>query len=844
LVELQAGVVNSSGVSRGGMQFYGASALGNNLMLDGVDMSAGENSSAASTRSSGTIVINTVSLEGIQEFKTTGNAFSAEYGRAVGGVVNIVTRSGTNDFHGALFHFFRNDTLDANDFFSNRSGLRKPPLRWNQFGGNLGGPIRRNKIFFFSNYEGAVVRRNQAPNGNVPTPLLLEAVTPALRQTLGRLPKTFEATTNPYIGFHRRNDRSLIDEHTTLNRLDWNLGRHQITGRYSYNHQDSREPDILEGASQLSPLRFHNLVVQETWNVSPSLLNEFRFGVNRVDMDRRQTGVEDIPAAVQTAGVNLNVTLSARLHAMADTYTVADNFTFIKGRHTIKTGFEYREVNAGRFQDNAPLHIYNSLNDLIADRPNRFRVTFGGLKPLGYSTFGLFIQDDFRLNNRLQLNMGLRYDYFPPLQGAFNITDSNPFGPFGRNDEAMTRPDRNNLGPRLGLVYNALGNQRLVVRAGGGVSYAPPVPDYYYSMAYLDPRIPFNPIIATADLPPGVTTSFPFDASFVPRVTQNPGLLPNNLILSRSILDYNARDEYAMQWNLGVQSAITAEQAVQISYVGNRVLKTSGLLPVNLVNPATGRRPDPGIGDIFIRENAGRLSYHALQFSANRRMAKGLTFDVYYTFAKTLSYYGGDTTATVAQPAVQDPNNIAGSYGPKIGEVRHRFTGVYGYELPAALFQHNRAANAILGGWSIQGITSLRAGQPINAMAGVDLVGNGRVEAQRPDLIPGVNPYIREDLVWLNRAAFDLVAPRAERRFGGLGYNALRGPRAFTFDAALHKHFPIREGQRVTFRFELFNAFNHPVMSDPNNNFSNPNFGVIQSTGPGRNIQLALKYTF
>lgn len=844
LIELQAGVLNSSGVARGGMQFYGASALGNNLMLDGVDMSAGENSSATSTRSSGTIVINTVSLEGIQEFKTTGNAFSAEYGRAVGGVVNIVTKSGTNDFHGTLFHYFRNDKLDANDFFSNRSGLGKPPLRWNQFGGNLGGPIRRDKLFFFSNYEGVAVRRNQAQSGNVPTPLLLDAVTPALRQALGRLPKTFEPTTNPYIGFHRRNDRSTVDEQTILNRVDWNLGSHQVAGRYGYNRQDSREPDLLEGVSLISPLRLHNAVLQDAWSVSPSLLNEFRFGVNRVDMDRRQTGVEGIPASAQTAGVNLNLTLAARLHAMADIWTVADNFTVIKGRHTMKTGFEYRKVNANRFQDNAPLHYYNSLNDLIADRTNRFRVTFGGLKPLGYSTFGVFVQDDFRLNSRLQLNMGLRYEYFPPLRGAFNITSSNPFGSFGRNDEGMTRADRNDFGPRLGLVYNALGNQKLVIRAGGGVSYAPPIPDYYYGMAFLDPRIPFNPIIATADLPRGVTTTYPLDASFVPSVKQNPSLLPASLVLSRSILDYNARDEYAMQWNLSVQSAITSQQTVQISYAGNRGLKASGLLPVNLIDPATGRRPDPSIGDIYFRENAGRLTYHALQLSANRRMSKGLTFDVYYTFAKTLSYCGSDTTATTAQPAVQDPNNIAGSYGPKIGEVRHRLTGVFAYELPATVLQHTRAANAILGGWSVQGIIGRRSGQPINVLSGRDFVGNGRVEAQRPDIIARVNPYVREDLVWLNRAAFDLVAPLAQRRFGNLGYNALRGPSAFTFDSALHKRFQIREKQYFTFRFEMFNALNHPVMGDPNNTVSNPTFGSIQSASGGRNIQLALKYTF
>ena len=192
---------------------------------------------------------------------------------------------------------------------------------------------------------------------------------------------------------------------------------------------------------------------------------------------------------------------------------------------------------------------------------------------------------------------------------------------------------------------------------------------------------------------------------------------------------------------------------------------------------------------------------------------------------------------------MQDPNNIAGSYGPKIGEARHRLTGVYRYALPAALFHHS-AANAILGGWSIQGILGRRSGQPVNVLSGRDFVGNGRTEAQRPDVISGVNPYIKDGLVWFNRAAFDIATPQAQRRFGNLGYNALRGPSAFTLDAGLHKQFQITERQRVTFRFEMFNAFNHAVMGDPNNTVSNPSFGLIQTAGGGRNIQLALKYMF
>jgi hypothetical protein len=200
LVGLQAGVVNapsSSAGGRGGIEFNGSPALGNNLLLDGVDMSFGEvNATGGAAAGAGGVLINAVSVEAIQEFKATGSAFSAEYGRATGGVLNITTKSGTNQFHGTAFEYFRNDALDANSFFSNLSKLAKPPLRWNQFGGNLGGPLRRDKLFFFFNYEGAIVRRGTAITGNVATPALLQQVNPKIREALRLLPADFTPTTN------------------------------------------------------------------------------------------------------------------------------------------------------------------------------------------------------------------------------------------------------------------------------------------------------------------------------------------------------------------------------------------------------------------------------------------------------------------------------------------------------------------------------------------------------------------------------------------------------------------------------------------------------------------------
>src|SRR6267378_202514 len=257
LLGLQAGVYSSPDTAtgqRGGIEFNGSSGFGNNLLIDGVDMTFGENSGAASDKAAGTengraagnatgngigrgSLINTVSVEAIQEVKATGSAFSAEYGRATGGVVNVTTKSGTNQFHGTLFEFFRNDKLDANSFFSNKAGLPKPPLHWNQFGANLGGPIRRDKLFFFFNYEGAQATQNSPQTGNVPTPLLLSMVTPAIRQNLSLLPAPTSPTSNPLIGLNYHNPSRTNSENTFVSRGDWQLDKHRLSLRYNYNHQ-------------------------------------------------------------------------------------------------------------------------------------------------------------------------------------------------------------------------------------------------------------------------------------------------------------------------------------------------------------------------------------------------------------------------------------------------------------------------------------------------------------------------------------------------------------------------------------------------------------------------------
>jgi hypothetical protein len=849
LVGLQAGVLanpSSSAGGRGGMEFHGATAFGNNLMLDGVDMSLGEVPGTGNATGGGPL-INTISVEAIEEFKASGSAMSAEYGRAIGGVLNVSTKSGTNQFHGSLFHFFRNDKLDANSFFNNRSNLVRPSLRWNQYGGNLGGPVIRNRAFFFFNYEGAQVRSPSQVTGNVATPALIAQLTPALQKTFNELsPKDFEPTADPLVGFHRRNDRRINDENTYLSRGDIDFGKHRLSLRYSYNNQDISTPQLMPVLRQTLPTRFHNAVVQDSWTIAPAVFNELRLGFNRTDLFRYEAGRENYPAWISTAGVNVNLSLPGYLHFIPTTYTLNDNLSIIRGKHSLKMGAEVRVTMNNRDQGGVPTHFYNNINDLIADRPNRIRMLFGGGKGLKTTHYGFYLQDDFRVSARLQLNMGLRYEYFPPLKGLFNIASSDPFGAFipTARDE-MFAADRNNWGPRFGLVWDPKGNQKVVVRAGASLGYIPQVPIYLMDMASLDPRLPFVADFAPADIPM-FSPSYPFPFALVNQIAGNPGLLPRNFVVTRQIMDYNRRDSYGGQWNLSTQTAVTKTLAVQASYVGTRNVKLTSPRNVNLVDPALGRRPRPEFGDVNILENAANISYHALQLSVNQRSSRGLTFDAYYTWAKSTAYFVPDGTITFTLGSLQDPNNIAGSRGVKDGDLRHRFVGTFAYAIPVGAAGKNPALKALLSGWTVQGITSWRSGLPLNVTAGTLLVRNGRVDGQRPDYVGGQDPYNRNaaTLTWLNRAAFDNSRPIAEARFGNLGYNALRGPSGFTFDGALHKQILVREGHRVTFRFEAFNAFNHKILSGPVATVSNPNFGLIQSASGGRNIQLALKYNF
>lgn len=889
LINLQAGGVNApagSAGGRGGFELNGGYSYGNNILMDGVDASFGEVNGTANDRSGGSpsnagSIINTLSVDAIQEFKTTSNAFSAEFGRATSGVLNITTKSGTNDYRGTLYYFLRNDVFDANSFDSNRQGVARPALRFHQFGANIGGPVffpafgeggptifnGKDKLFFFFNYEGARVKRPFAVNANVPTPFLLSRITnPRIRSFLSELPDDCTPIVgNPDFCRHFRNDQRNNNENTFLSKIDANVGDHRLSFRYNLNRQDFTQPEPPRTDNLFSfPMRAHNVVVQDNWNFSATALNEFRFGFNRVDLARGNSTFFSEDGWVEVPG-NLTSDFQSLLAYKTNTYSIVDNVTLVRGKQTIKFGVDIRYLRSGRTQGTNPTAFYPDVQRLINDQPNQVRYAFGGDKKLESDQYGFYIQNDIRLSNRLQINPGLRYEYYTPLVGGFNIQSSDPFSAISTERVAMFRKDTNNFAPRLGVVYDTFGNQKLVIRGGAAISYQPPQPIYLYDHAYANPRLPFNAVFNFADLPADIRAGgFPYDRNFPERVIANPTLLPASIAVPRSITDYNRSDEYGLLFNLTGQYAVTSSLAVQLSYVGTRSFNHPVVVLPNETNPATGLRPRQDIGRIQFQQYVGRFRYDAMQVSVNQRLNRNFSFDFYYTFAKSFTYGNTDNSLGNNQNFLQDPVDIGNSYGPKSNDARHRVAAAHTIEVPLPNFlKESKAARLLLGGFSFQGIYTYRTGLPLNIFAGLDLRRIGRTEGSRPDLVPGVDLYAGQgtinpangNVIWINPAAFDRTTPYNQQRYGNLGYNALRGPSFWNYDASIIKRFRITETQRLDFRFEMFNAFNHANFAsidlscgsgNPTRNClqNNGNFGQVLTRSEPRNIQFALKYFF
>lgn len=854
--------------------------------------------------------------DALQEFSVQTNNFSAEYGRNVGAIVNAVTRAGTNDFHALGFAYARHHNLNANNFFTpdEDDGLE----RW-QFGGTFGGPIVRNKTFFFGSYQGTTERSR---------PSLDTALVPTAAQRRGDFSAVETQLRNPFTGAPYPNNQipvsdfspvavaivenylplpnpepgdppaSLrfgtpeeLDDHQWLLRLDQAFtGNHRTHGRV-WVSRASVPAFLAEGNALASSFgrTWQNTIVSvnDTHVFSPALLNNLVFTFNRTNNDNFQIyppdyasiGITDVfndenPQWVFNVGGYFGVNTGDTNQFLRNEFQVADTLRWTRGRHELAAGFDYSYgqgdiVNNFRangrytFSSAAPF-TGDALANFFLGRFSSFEQGVGEYKNTRMHFLAMFIDDTFRVNNKLTLNLGLRWDPFFPYTDVNNrlgcyrpgqqssVYVNAPPGAVYPGDpgcpEGGYEKDWWNFGPRVGFAYDPTGDGRSSIRAGYGIFYDKPNTISTNSPANQGPfgtvvRFPGDELNSLTRTYAGRVNPFPVDPFNVPADVE--------FVLPHNAFSYHEDLENATlhSWHLTLEREIFPSYLVRVAYAGSwgnnlsivRELNPAIFEPGATTATTNERRPlFPLFGSIASVESLGESLYHSLQVTLDKRFSNGFSILNSYTWSKSLddTSENKQTGQTATNPF--DPDF---DWGPSNFDRRHRFVSSWLWQLPWEF--ESRVMDALFGDWSVTGILTLQSGLPFSVTSGVDNARSG-TDGQRAD--PAGDPALPSDRSrdekieeWFNAEAF---VPNALGTFGAVGRNSLRGPGYASVDLGVHKDFRLHQGLRMQFRLEAFNAFNRVNLELPNSDLSSGNFGRILGAGDPRILQLALRTWF
>jgi carboxypeptidase family protein/TonB-dependent receptor-like protein len=884
LITLSPGVttVTFTGSLFGRQQVYsvaGGRPEGQAFLLDNTNVANFWNRAAGSG-----VLGTTLGVEAIEEFQTLTNTYSAQFGGG-GGAVNAITRSGANAFHGSAFEFGRNSRFDARQFFDDPT-RPKPPFSKHQYGGSLGGPVKKAKAFFFLNYEGikqdlgetriATVPDANARNGLIPIGGVLTnvGVAAAIKPVLDLYP----LPTTPLsggVGQVNQVDTTTGLENYVLGRFDYTLSpKTSFFARYVSDMADLLEP--FSGANiPLWPAtnKTNNqiLTAEQRRLMSSSVISQLRFGFVRTRELADNTGA--VPAlaffpgrmngtvapgsGVTTVGANqLNP-----FDILQRKYSIANDVYWNRGSHAIKVGGAFERIET---DINAPFQwggvwTFNSLQTFLLNQPASIVGALPG-QDNAYREFRehditAYIQDDWKAAQKLTLNLGVRYAPTTNASVTPGITLVNPpqspaFTPvdtvFAKNASLK------NVDPRLGVVYDPFADHKTSIRAGFGVFHNVVAPRVYASAYYLNP--PYT--IGRQDLtvvPPVFPTPFTSVVAALP--TQSQGI------------DYQtSRTPYQEQWNVNVQREVLTQTLVTVGYIGSRSGNLFKQRDVNPVTPRTladgtvvygvtrgavaGITPNARVNPSFSVLNTGTSfatsSYHSLQLSVNRRFYRNVQAQVSYALAKcrdlSSGNFGGEGGTASTNP--YDPEYDEGPCG---FSRTHTFRGSAVVALP---FSGNR----FVEGWQISGILSRTSGSPFTPAIGFDQSGLATA-TQRPNLASGhdLDGAVTHNInQWFDPTAFALPAPGT---LGTVGRNSLVGPDFMTLDLALLKNVKLQGSSSVQLRAEIFNLTNRPNFGQPSVNvFSqtpngggtiNPTAGRITTlAGTARQIQFAAKVIF
>jgi hypothetical protein len=814
----------------------------------------------------------------------------AEYGRNAGATVNIVVKSGTNQYHGSAYDFLRNDQFDARNFFErcpasspNCDGGGKQEFRNNNFGGVVGGPIIKNRTFFFGGYEGQ--REFVFSPGLVRVPSAADiAAARAINAAAGLAENSLStgilqlfptansgAATGPNYSFAAPNTNN---SDNALLKIDQYFGdRFHLSGRYIFGDGSQTFPLTALGGSPLPayqtvvPTRIQLFGLNLATVLSPRLINESRLAYNRffqtfnpldANFDPASiglvTGAKSLPTIIITGFVSLGAPPNVPRGRVSSGYQVVDNLTWTAGAHVFKTGGEYRRAIVNAFSDTLARGQLNftSLANFLAGTvsPTGTGILRGSTRRDTFTNnFGLFAQDDWKVTQRLTLNFGLRYEYLGLLKEE-NDRLSNfipgtgllPVGAGGLSD--LYRPDRNNFAPRLGFAYDVTGKGRTVLRGAYGLYYDTPSQDYFLSQGFsnLGPGSPaVNPLpgLGVFNVTFGPSAIIPYGPN-VPIFGNAQGVAPTSNIALYAV-DQNLRTPYIQNFNLNVQQEIRPGMALQVGYVGSRGTKLFRVRDINQASPGVyvntaareATRPFSGQFPQFSFINylaaSANSNYNSLQAFLRQRLARGLNFTAGYTWSKSIDDASNGIYSGIRGVSFpQDSFNVAAERAVSTFDSRHRFTGNFTYDLDFLTSLRGGLPKRLTEGWQMSGIFTAQSGLPITPFTSADVSGTGELN-DRPNLVGDPTAGARRDAAsWFNTAAFAVPAPGT---FGNAGRNTVIGPRLYIVDLSMSKTTKINERLSGQFRAEFFNLLNQANLSLPQVDFNNRStFGTITDT--------------
>ncbi len=821
-----------------GTRLNGLPGAGFRFTVDGTD-SEGDPEFPSIAMYLGFNFIQGVSLEAVSEVNLAKGIASAEIANTMSGNINVTTRGGTNEFHGSLFLNNQVENLAArNQFLATRT-----PLVFNQFGGALGGPIVKNRLFFFGVFEGYRQRAFRPLNGNVPTQEFRDQAiraVPAYKPYFDRFPVPNTPTAaGAVVGFFQGAGSNAANDNHANVRVDYRIGdRSNLSARYSRGRPDQVNPRITANPQEFTGI--NEVGTMSFTHARSSWTGETRFGYNKNDVSRVDKIYGDgIPGITCCLGFS---DAGETLFKGGTTKSFEQIIAMTRGRHSIKFGGLYSRRDAGRDNIEVPQYQYANVDDFLNNRANVAQFTYG-VNPFLMKMWqlGFFVQDDFKVSRRLILNLGIRNDYMSvPVERDNRLFNRDePFG-FGalRPADSIYNADRLNLSPRVGFAYSLDENSRTVIRGGAGFFHSPHTlfggPVELVRNAIDEPN---RHVFSRAEIE-RFGVRYPAN-----NATTLPLIKSPNFPWSNTSISPNFPNPYSIQWTLSVQREITRNGVFESSYVANRGLKLNMVRDQNQVNRVTGARPTAGFGTFRYYDPSDASTYQSWQNSFRRRFANGLLFNLNYTWARNISLGDGDLLLPTSRP--QDINNLRLDRGPSAQDINHRFVSDFLYELPFLKFfgKNSRAGILLFGGWQVGGVFNARTGAPLYVTQPSAIPGS------RPDYIGGatVNENYRDTLQYLNTSAFVripvIAASGATERLGNLGRNALRGPGSINTDLSLSKNLAFNERWRLQLRGDLFNAFNQTYFTGVSTSIIQPNFGRVTAAN-ARVVQINARLSF